>query len=125
MVAPATLFLALATDPAFPDVRLEDAQAFHVLPVVARFNYHGTWTHRDQMRPVIVTNNPPHMVALWEADIAWRLRCWDKLDDVLYCSFPTRKKLESLTELRRLLGDEAYFGGQMPSPTPAYKWPGR
>ncbi len=47
-------------------------------------------------------------------DAKWVYRCWDALDDAFIVSFSTGQRRERLEELRRLIGDTAFFAGLMP-----------
>lgn len=125
------LFLILSApspvDPDCPLVRLEDAHRFPILPAACRHYWACASRHANDLREVVCGgwNNDPAACQEWEAECAWRARCWYYLDDVLYCDYPPERKLRSLDQLRRLIGDEAYFTGQMPDPTPRYKFPTR
>ena len=75
------------------------------------------------MRDTVQTNDPAN-AATWEQEVAWRHRCWYLMDDVLNCpTISVGAKLNSLDELRRMIGDDAYRAGVMPSPFPSYKQP--
>lgn len=116
------------TDPTFPLVRLEDAHWFGVSREQSRLFWNIATRHKEQMRPVIAGgwNNNPDVVAAWEADCDWRSRVYFYLDDVLFCEhLGLRARLRSLDMVRQLIGDEAYYTGRLPAPTPAYKIPER
>ena len=111
----------------YPEVRIEDAQAFGVDPVSARVNWLSCGRHRTAMTPVICNgwNNPPEVVTAWEVECAARERAWYLLDDALFADLPLRSKLRALHELRKILGPEDYHAGRMPSPFPQYRIPAR
>jgi hypothetical protein len=92
---------------------------------------------------VAVWMNDPGRFKDFEADMAWRLECWEKLCEAfhpeyysvyLYCedegvrertqaianNIVQRKKLE---ELRELLGNDDFFAGRMPMPSAPLKIP--
>jgi hypothetical protein len=99
---------------------------FGITPLQARRGWLDSYQHPYRLRGVIAGgwNNPPHVVALWEADCTYRRLVWAALDDVLYYQCATTYKLQKVAELRRLLGDEAFERGQVPAPTPsAYRIP--
>ncbi len=76
------------------------------------------------MRETVAANNTSDVVAEWEAECTWRRRCWDLLDDAIYMeNFTVYRRVESLQRLRELIGDEAYFAGRMPNPTPTDRVP--
>ncbi|HYE77929.1 MAG TPA: hypothetical protein VEI97_08085 [bacterium] len=109
-------------DPAFPEVRLEDAHRFGVVKGACRPLYWLAGRHAGQMRDEVASWNHPADVAEWEKETAWRHRCWYLLDDALECDhLSVYARLRSLDELRRLIGDHAYHAGVMPDPIPAYK----
>ena len=121
----ALLSLALIVSPT-PErrygVQLEDAKSFKLEANECRKRFEAARSHAtDQMRWKIWANNDAATAALWEAECAWRAKCWDLLDDVLFCTYPPGKKLHSLIRLREMIGDDDYFAGRMPCPTPTYR----
>ncbi len=103
-------------------VQLDDAKTFNVSRERVRANYHEARYHvTDSMRFTIWQNNGPNESARWEVECAYRLKAWDLLDDVIYCSYSDGKKLDSLCRLRELIGDDDYFAGRMPAPIPMYR----
>ncbi len=106
-------------------VVIEDVKAFGIAPADVRKNFYAAnGNATDELRWTIRYNNSPEVVMQWEEDCKYRRVCWDLLDDVVYCTFLIEaKKLRSLGRLRELLGDDDYFAGRMPNPTPYYKTP--
>lgn len=104
------------------DVRLSDADRFGVSKPDVRKNFTLARFHAtDELRFTIWQNNGPDVSANWEADCRFRGRAWDLLDDVIYCSYPDGKKLDSLRRLREMIGETDYRSGRMPAPTPTYR----
>lgn len=103
------------------DVSLSDADAFQIPPVVVRAQWILARDHRERMTPFVVGWNTPTVFGYWESECQWRTACWDKLDDVLFCQIPDQSKLRSLAVLRGLLGNDAFYAGQMPAPIPTYR----
>lgn len=60
----------------------------------------------------------------WLRQAQWCYRCWDALDDVQIaanCSNAAWGR-EKAAVLRKLLGDEAYYAGQMPPCVPVWRF---
>jgi len=53
-----------------------------------------------------------------EAEARASYRAWDTLEDAQDPRLPTDTRLLKLQRLKSLLGDQAYFVGQMPPPVP-------
>ena len=91
--------------------------------------------HPSVMREEVKAWNPKETVWAWEAECEWRRACWDELDTALNCRpgsvyvngvliTPEQTdtyRLQALAKLRTLIGDEAFFAGQMPDPIPRYR----
>jgi hypothetical protein len=123
----ATLVLVAASllpAPSQGDISLLDAKQFHVTAPACRALWLLSNNHGRVMRVEIAGgwNNSPATVAMWEEELEWRNRCWFLLDDALNCPYLTAaQKLQSLKELRGLIGDAAYLAGIMPAPLPHYR----
>lgn len=105
-------------------IRLTDGLDFGVSFEAVRQLWYMTSRNADSMRATVTANNHPEDVYRWEEEVRWRSRCWYLLDDVINCPNLTReRKLQSLAELKRLIGDEDYYAGRMPGPTPKYRIP--
>jgi hypothetical protein len=104
-------------------IRIEDGQAFGSLdPEACRSLWGLSRDHADKMRKTVEANNLQDVVRRWERECQWRSRAWYLLDDVIHCpQYTLEKKLQSLKELRDLIGEEAYYAGMMPQPTPSYR----
>jgi hypothetical protein len=114
-------------DERYPEVRIEDAQAFGIAPIAARNGWFQACRHRSAMRDTVAGgwNNDPETVSAWELECEKRARAWCVLDDALYADLPLRSKLRALNELRTILGPEDYHAGRMVSPFPSYRIPTR
>lgn len=106
-------------------VLLSDAHRFGLDFYSARAMWNLVRDHAGLMRDTIRVNDPANFHE-WERECAWRYRVYYLADDVLNCpQMSVGAKLNSLDELRRLIGDEAYNAGRLPAPTPNYKVAGR
>lgn len=115
----AALLIALTPPPA--GVELSDAEMFPVDGPSARVLWVQSRNHKEQMQYVVMTNNPPEVVAEWLADWDWRHRVWFLVDDIKFCHWSDQKKLQCLAELRSLLGEQCYRRGILPLPCPRYR----
>lgn len=113
--------LSILNTPNPDGVCLADAQRFQVDPQSCRALWKLTTVHPATMRPEVEAWNSPNALYEWEQETHWRERCWNFLDDALFCDIRLTHKLSSLARLRELLGDEAYFAGWMPAPLPSYR----
>lgn len=90
--------------------------------------------HERSMDTEVKTYNSPAKYWRWKAECEWRQECWQKLawaldDDVLYYgrintpqpSNTVASRVMALESLRELLGDDAFWLGQMPLPIPSYR----
>lgn len=97
--------------------------------------------HASVMAPSVYGANSASTVEQWRAECAWREDCWRKMLAVVspqaqysraWCLYPEydrkpfaseycRAKMQTLRELRDVLGDELYNAGRMPDPTPKYR----
>lgn len=119
----ALFFIGLACQPLdYDGISLSDANNFAWIGKQVAHEFY-VWSSKQQqeMYQAVVMNNPPHVADSWLAECHWRKQCWDKLDDVLWCTFPTPKKIQSLAELRQLLGHSDYYAGKMPWPVVNYR----
>jgi hypothetical protein len=76
---------------------------------------------RDEMRGQVFTWNNPAKAWQWEQEADWRIACWDALWDALNQGNQVHWRINRLYRLRELLGDEAFYRGRMPNPTPTYR----
>jgi len=104
-----------------PLVSLDDIERFAVTAAIAQQQWELSKRHAVEMRDKLVGWNLPEVCEAWEAEMFWRIRAWDLLDFVLRCDKTDARKLEHLSELRRLLGEACYAAGWMPSPIPSYR----
>lgn len=103
-------------------VILSDAYRFGVGFHQARALWRLSEKHKSLMRDEVQWNNSPKAFAQWECEVQWRARCWYLLDDAVNCpELGIVRKLQSLNELRCLIGDEAFYAGIMPAPIPRYR----
>jgi hypothetical protein len=103
-------------------VKWSDVTAFKFHKEEVRKNFLSAVCPTDELRYMIHQNNPPEVVDAWENDWQYRRKCWDLLDDAIYCEYmPEARRLRSLGRLREMLGDDDYFAGRMPCPKPFYR----
>ncbi len=107
--------------PPLPPVQLSDAKEFGVYPECVRGLWKQAAGHRDIVGWAVKASNSLDVYEAWEDECKWRTRCWDLLDDVLYCGWDDNYKKASLARLRLLIGEEAWERRIMPSPTPSYR----
>lgn len=105
----------------FPGIRIEDVHTFGVGVQQGKALWELADRHGWEMRSEVESWNSVQVVAEWERELAWRRQCWSLLDDVLRLGYDHKEKLRRLDRLRFLIGDEAYYSGRMPKPTPTYK----
>lgn len=110
------------------EIVLVDATLFRVRRDYAEHMAFVAKDHKQRFRLEVEGNNRPFVAWKWSEECDWRERCWrelaDSLDDGDYerwCNRPTYR-IHALYRLRDLLGHEAFYAGQMPSPTPQYKF---
>ncbi len=101
-------------------VVLSDAMRFGIEPTQARQLWLLSSTHSEKMRPLMQCNHSA-IIARWEEECKFRARAWFLIDDVMYHYKDLHAKLVSLEALRVLLGDDAFFRGEIPAPTPQYR----
>ncbi len=83
--------------------------------------------HSSLMRPAMMQNSQA-IIEQWERECQLRSSAWSLLDDVLYCQCSWYSgnclayRVDKLNQLRLLIGDEAFYAGEMPDPTPHYKF---
>lgn len=107
-----------------------DVRLFRVLNVTeARWHYYEACAHERTFDDEVRTYNRSAKYWQWKNECAWRQNCWRALIDALDPScyqWPHRDReaiacrVHALEQLRRLLGDEAFWAGQMPCPIPSY-----
>ncbi len=145
MYAVLAMFLcwAVPTSPPEPPpsgIALIDAQKFGVDRLVVWQMTFLARGHSEVMRETVKANNSLDVADRWEAECKYRARCWDlltiALDDdaaksAAFLAYPEnrpptdfeiyRAKLNALAELRAKIGNEDYYAGVMPPPTPRYR----
>lgn len=112
-----------------------DVRRFRVLSSAeAARNLRVAQSHENYFDGEVQTYNTPARYRQWREECWWRQQCWRELavalDDTYQHtpwyrgrSVPERiaYRVEALEALRRLLGEEAFWAGYMPSPTPSYR----
>ncbi len=116
------LLLAMSIPvPCDGEVSLSDGDRFAMSGVTARYLWTVSKGHAAVMREKLAGWNSPDALAAWEMECEYRSRCWYLLDDVLFCQISAQAKLRSLKELKRLVGDAAYYSGNLPAPVCSYR----
>ena len=92
--------------------------------------------HKRRFDIEMQTYNSPAVYWRWEAECEWREQCWSELETAIDSDPPwfelwstmlpgthrvTYSRVKALERLRSLLGERAFWSGQMPSPTPNYR----
>lgn len=91
------------------------------------------YSHKRHMEPEVMSWNSRDTYHQWEAETAWRLKCWRLLIDAMDPNFGRygwnvfafatvpQSRLHLLYRLREEIGDENFWEGRMPKPTPTYR----
>lgn len=106
------------------EIVLADALLFNVTYDYAKMQEFIARHHRDIKRPEVEAWNKPIKAWQWEREVEWRRDCWAELRDALDYNRDEPRvyvRLASLYRLRNLIGNEAFYAGAMPNPTPIYK----
>lgn len=112
-----------------------DVRRFRVLSAAeASRNMLVAQNHEAHFDGEVQTYNTAGRYRQWKEECWWRQQCWRELavalDDTHQHtpwyrgrSAPERiaYRVEALAALRRLLGEEAFWAGHMPAPTPSYR----
>lgn len=106
-----------------------DATLFGVDQAYAHRMIEMARQHRSFFCDEVKSWNSPLRHWQWERECDWRSDCWYQLSRSLepnagrWESYSYR--LDALYRLRDLIGHEAFYAGQMPSPIPQYRLPNR
>ena len=107
--------------PNIDGISLDDVRWFGVSAQAAHANYVLAYHHDEHMRNQVRAWNHPKVAAMWETEVTWRRQCWSYLEDAANPNQSPAWRHERLIGLRHQLGEEAYYAGRMPDPTPKYR----
>ncbi len=108
-------------------VVFSDAFKFGVNGPMSRQIWMLSSQHHTVMRSAMLQNSQA-VIDQWERECNLRSSAWSLLDDVLYCQATwydgncLHYRLDKLNQLRLMIGDKAFYAGEMPDPTPHYKF---
>ncbi len=116
-------FVLVAATAPTGDVSLEDTRTFGVSPEAARAIWILASRHERAFEATIDNPwvNEPETVTAWRSECRWRASVWYAVDDVMYHEKTDAGRLRALGRLKELIGESAYYAGQLPNPTPTYR----